>query len=179
MACYLDTNVIVTRYLPTDPNFPAVNAFFKKFHEAKYASEISVLELYCVFSRLIKGGAVSVVDYANEFESLSADEKVRVSVEHAIQTWRLRVTVPEISFTKLPISKQVIELDHRLFEAIRVSSKLGLKTLDTLHIAFASTLREMAIGLETFITLDGEMLSKREDIESEFGIQVVSPALEL
>ena len=178
MACYLDTNVIVTRYLPADPNFLAVNTFFKKSHEAKYGSEISVLELYCVFSRLIKGGAVSVADYASEFESLNVDEKVRVSVEHAIQTWRLRVTVPEISFTKLQISKQAIQMDHRLFEAIRVSSKLGLKTLDTLHIAFASTLREIAIDLETFITLDAEIISKREDIESEFGIQVASPAPE-
>jgi predicted nucleic acid-binding protein len=175
MTCYLDTNVIVTRYLPTDPNFPAVNTFFKKSHEAKYGSEISVLELYCVFSRLIRGGAVSVVDYVDEFERLNADDKVRISVEHAIQTWHLRVAVPEISFSKLPISKQVIELDHRFFEAIRVSSKLGLRTLDTLHLAFASTLREVAIDLDTFMTLDREILSMREDIERELGIHVASP----
>jgi len=178
MACYLDTNVIITRYLPTDQNFPAVNTFFKKSHRARYASEISVLELYCVFSRLIKGGAVSVAEYGEEFESLSVHEKVRVSVDHAIQSWRLRVTVPMVSFTKLPIPGKVIEVDHRLFEAIRVSSRLGLRALDTLHIAFASTIREIATDLDSFITLDGEILSKKEDIENEFDLQVVNPVSE-
>jgi hypothetical protein len=37
------------------------------------------------------------------------------------------------------------------------------------------SLRELAPGLETFTTLDKEITSRREEIEIELGITVVSP----
>jgi len=50
MATYLDTSVIVARYMPADPAFSKVERLYRARSEARYVSEISVLELHCVFS---------------------------------------------------------------------------------------------------------------------------------
>ena len=57
MATYLDTSVIVARYVPADPAFNEVERLFRTSPESRYISEISVLELHCVFSRLIRDEA--------------------------------------------------------------------------------------------------------------------------
>jgi hypothetical protein len=95
--------------------------------------------------------------------------------EHAIRTWRLTVATPERTYARYPLSRQTIETQHELFEAIRTAPALGLKTLDTLHLTYAKTIRETVPDLETFTTLDEDIISRRNEIESELDITVVSP----
>lgn len=149
--------------------------FFKKVSEPRYISEISILELYCVFSRLIRGDSVTTLDGIRDFGQLTIDEKVRVAVEHAVRTWGARVIVPERTFVRLPISKQTLEIAHELFEAILSSPGLGLKTLDALHVAYACAIKELAPDLDTFTTLDKDISSRREAIQNQTGIRVVTP----
>lgn len=178
MSTYLDTSVILVRYVPSDPKSQAVDNFFKKTRKARYISEISVLELYCVFSKAIRAGLLKALDRTTNFENLSTEEKVKVAVEHAIRTWRLRVVATERSFVKLPVGRQTLEIEHEFFEAIRFSSKFGLKTLDTLHLAYASAIRELEPDLATFTTVDREITSRREEIEKQIGIRVLEPSVE-
>ena len=175
MATYLDTSVIIARYIPADPAFNKVERLFRASTEARYISEISVLELHCVFSRLIRGGMLSAPLGISSFADLEIKEKVKVAVEHAIRTWRLTVTTPERTYARFPLSRQTIETQHELFEAIRTAPAVGLKTLDTLHLTYAKTIRETVPDLETFTTLDGDIISRRNEIESELDITVVSP----
>jgi predicted nucleic acid-binding protein len=175
MATYLDTSVIIARYMPADPAFNKVERLFRASTEARYISEISVLELHCVFSRLIRGGMLSAPLGISTFADLETREKVKVAVEHAIRTWRLTVATPERTYARYPLSRQTIETQHELFEAMRTAPALGLKTLDTLHLTYAKTIRETVPDLETFTTLDGDIISRRNEIESELDITVVSP----
>ncbi len=175
MATYLDTSVIIARYMPADPAFKKVQMLFRASAEARYISEISVLELHCVFSRLIRAGVLSVHLGLSSFADLEMKEKVRVAVEHAIRTWRLTVTTPERTYAKFPLSRQTIETQHELFEAIRTAPALGLKTLDILHLTYAKTMREAVPDLKTFTTLDEDIVSRRNEIENELDITVVSP----
>jgi len=175
MATYLDTSVIIARYMPADPAFNKVERFFQESTQARYVSEISVLELHCVFSRLIRGGMLTAPLWISSFADLEMKEKVKVAVEHAIRTWRLTVATPERTYARFPLSRQTIETQHELFEAIRTAPALGLKTLDTLHLTYAKTIRETVPDLETFTTLDGDIISRRNEIESELDITVVSP----
>jgi predicted nucleic acid-binding protein len=175
MATYLDTSIIIARYMPADPAFNKVERLFRASTEARYISEISVLELHCVFSRLIRGGMLSAPLGISSFADLEIREKVKVAVEHAIRTWRLTVATPKRTYAKFPLSRQTIETQHELFEAIRTAPALGLKTLDTLHLTYAKTIRETVPDLETFTTLDGDIISRRNEIESELDITVVSP----
>jgi predicted nucleic acid-binding protein len=175
MATYLDTSVIIARYMPADPAFNEVERLFRASTEARYISEISVLELHCVFSRLIRGGMLSAPLGISSFADLEIKEKVKVAVEHAIRTWRLTVATPERTYARFPLSRQTIETQHELFEAMRTAPALGLKTLDTLYLTYAKTIRETVPDLETFTTLDGDIISRRNEIESELDITVVSP----
>ena len=111
----------------------------------------------------------------SSFADLETNEKVRVAVEHAIRTWRLTVATPERTYTRFPLSRQTIETQHELFEAIRTAPTLGLKTLDMLHLTYARTIRESVPDLKTFTTLDGEIISRRKEIENELDLTVVSP----
>jgi predicted nucleic acid-binding protein len=175
MVTYLDTSVIIARYMPADPAFNKVERLFRASTEARYISEISVLELHCVFSRLIRGGMLSAPLEISSFADLEIKEKVKVAVEHAIRTWRLTVATPERTYARYPLSRQTIETQHELFEAMRTAPALGLKTLDMLHLTYAKTIRETVPDLETFTTLDGDIISRRNEIESELDITVVSP----
>lgn len=174
-ATYLDTSVILARYVPSDPSFHSVENFFKRMSEPRYISEISILELYCVFSRLINGGSLTALDDVRSFGHLTIDEKVRVAVEHALRTWRLKVIVPERTLVRLPLSKQTLEIAHELFEAIRSSPRVGLKTLNALHVAYAHSIKELIPDLDTFTTLDEDISSKKEVIQNITGIRVVTP----
>lgn len=174
-ATYLDTSIILTRYVPSDPNFHSVENYFKRLSEPRYISEISILELYCVFSRLIRAGSLTALDGIRGFDQLTIDEKVRVAVEHAVRTWGAKVIVPERTFVRLPLSKQTLEIAHEIFEAIRSSPRLGLKTLDSLHVAYAYTIKELVPNLDTFTTLDNDISSRREAIQNETEIRVVTP----
>jgi predicted nucleic acid-binding protein len=175
MATYLDTSVIIARYMPADPAFSKVERLFRASSEARYISEISVLELHCVFSRLIRGGMLTAHLGLSSFAGLEMKEKVKVAVEHAIRTWRLTVTTPERTYARFPLSRQTIEIQHELFEVLRTVPALGLKTLDMLHLTYAKTMRETVPDLETFTTLDGDIISRRNEIENELDITVVSP----
>jgi predicted nucleic acid-binding protein len=175
MATYLDTSVIIARYVHADPAFRKVERLFKESSEARHISEISVLELHCVFSRLIRGGMLTAGLGLRSFADLEMKEKVKVAVEHAIRTWRLTVTTPERTFARFRLSGQTIKIQHELSEAMRTAPALGLKTLDMLHLIYTKTMRETVPDLETFTTLDGDIISRRNDIKKELGIVVVSP----
>ncbi len=113
----------------------------------------------------------------SSFDDLEMREKVKVAVEHAIRTWRLTVATVERTYAKLPLSRQTIDTQHEFFEAIRTAPALGLKTLDMLHLTYAKTIRETVPDLKTFMTLDGEIISRRNEIENELDITVVSPSI--
>ena len=60
--------------------------------------------------------------------------------------------------------------------ALEIGSNTGLKTLDTLHLASASIVsRIYESKIDYFVTLDEDMLKRREDISSIIGSRVVSP----
>jgi len=85
------------------------------------------------------------------------------------------VTTPERTHARFALSRQTIKIQHELFQAIRIRLALGLKTLDMLHLAYAKTMRETVPDLETSTTLDGDIISQRDEIQKELDITVASP----
>jgi predicted nucleic acid-binding protein len=161
--------------MPSDPDFHQVEIFFRNKSQPRYISEVSILELYCVFSRLMKGGFLTALDDERDFEQLATDEKVRVAVEHAVRSWGVKVIIAERTFVRLPVSKQMLDIAHELFEAIRCSVEFSLKTLDALHLAYAGTMKELVPDLDTFRTLDRDVCSRKEVIQNRTGIRILTP----
>jgi hypothetical protein len=56
---------------------------------------------------------------------------------------------------------------------VPIASALGLKALDIPHLTYAK--RETVPDLETFATLDGDIISRRDKIQKELDITVASP----
>ena len=174
-STYLDTSIILARYLRSDPNFHRVEKLLGNTSQPRYISEASILELYCVFSRLINSRSLISLEEKVGFDQLTTDEKVRVAVEHAIRSWRVKGITPERTSIRLPASDQMFEVTHEIFEAIRCAPELGLKALDALHLAYASTIKEVDPDLDTFTTLDKDISSKKDTIETKTGIRIVVP----
>ena len=64
--------------------------------------------------------------------------------------------------------------------ALEIGAKTGVKTLDTLHLASASVAsRIYGQKIDCFVTLDEDILKRREDISGLIESRVVSPAEQL
>ena len=60
-------------------------------------------------------------------------------------------------------------------KAANTAHVLGLKTLDMLHLAYAHLISKLEFRLDSFITGDGEILSKAPEIQHELGLTVEHP----
>jgi predicted nucleic acid-binding protein len=58
---------------------------------------------------------------------------------------------------------------------IRLAHALKLKTLDLLHIAYASNLRKWGYDIKTFVTLDQDIIGRAQEIQQETEIEVEEP----
>jgi len=50
-----------------------------------------------------------------------------------------------------------------------------LKALDTLHLTYPRAIKETTPNLETFTTLDNDICSRREEIETKLGLRIMTP----
>jgi hypothetical protein len=71
------------------------------------------------------------------------------------------------------VSLDNLKLFNKFSEVISLSIKLKLKTLDLLHIAYASQLAKQNF-IRFFITLDSEILNKKDIILKATGIKIIN-----
>ncbi|MCX8207440.1 MAG: PIN domain-containing protein [Methanothrix sp.] len=63
-----------------------------------------------------------------------------------------------------------LRFDHVMRIAFRTAPELKLRTLDLLHVSACRS-----IGADKFVTLDGDIINKRDLIRDRLGITVISP----
>ncbi|MEM3004522.1 MAG: hypothetical protein QXK96_04415 [Candidatus Bathyarchaeia archaeon] len=92
MSTYIDTSVILARYNPNHPHSASCRKFLKETKDEKLASPLSILELSCIFSRLLEAREVEAPPQIEAMlKDLSYEENVQASVEYAIKDFRLRI----------------------------------------------------------------------------------------
>jgi predicted nucleic acid-binding protein len=166
---YLDTCVIIAYCVDGDPNHgKAVNIVerLRRVIGANefYASTLTLTELYSVLSRNIQSfrlppGIEELVDYKT---------KLRLAVAYLLQLIPLHIISDEAKLADLDCWK----IFNKFFEGINLAFKLKLKTLDLLHIAYASQFMEKGL-VKFFVTFDSEILENREAILEGLGIEVL------
>jgi len=67
-----------------------------------------------------------------------------------------------------------IKISHIYLKALELASKLRLKTLDTLHLAHISCLKDEGIQLEYLITNNKEILARGDRISDVLKSRVLS-----
>jgi len=128
-----------------------------------YASALTLVELYSVVSRNIQKFKLPP-----DIEELTNHRsKLQATITYFIQLLSLHILSDEA---------KLIDLDHlklfyKFFDAIDLATKLKLKTLDLLHLAYAHQL-VMEKLIKFFVTFDSQILENKEVILKDIGIEV-------
>jgi len=168
MMAYVDTNVIIAKYVPADK----LNSRATKFLECKdrkIASPVSIIELAAVISRMD-----SNMEAPPELLQEPPKRRVRTLVEFMIRDSRVFIaSVP--AQARIKVAGAVLSVPIEYQNCIRLAHALKLKTLDLVHLAYADGLRKWGHDIDTFVTFDIDILERSDAIHDELGIEIKEP----
>jgi|YelNatPaOPRAMG01_1025707.scaffolds.fasta_scaffold41886_4 predicted nucleic acid-binding protein len=163
---YLDTCVILAYCIDGDPQHrKAVNLVEKLRQKADkfYASTLTLVELYSVLSRNIQKYRLP----PGIEESVNHKNKLQATITYFIQLLSLHILSDEAKLVDLGNLK----LFYEFFDAIDLATKLKLKTLDLLHLAYARQFAAKKL-VRSFVTFDSQILENKDAILKDIGIEV-------
>ena len=159
---YIDTSIIIAALDPYDPRRKEAISLLEK-EEFKIVSELTLAELASVLSR------------RRELISTIAD-KLKLSKELTIVAILLYLTKRfKLKYMKI-LARSRIPLIGDIYtpmaKAIMLSSKLGLKALDLLHVAYLEILKEEGTPVTKLLTFDKDFKKAKEYLEKEVKVKV-------
>lgn len=166
--CYIDTNVLVSQYKPTDPFYKeslVVAKALKGGEIVGYTSPLTIIEACSFMSRhfpLRKGENTEEVTRQAISKVLKDLSKLRL---------RFVESPGDNSFS---MDGQEVGMPA-LFHQALVFTTTALPTLDLFHLASAkySSLSDSDIG--AFITGDSDFLRRKKDLSQIIGMAILSP----
>lgn len=165
---YLDTNVLLSQYKPTDPYHDESLAIVKALRERRmvgYTGSITILEACSFASR-------NYVPRRGETQS----EAKRLAVAKMLETFsklRLAFSTPPGEYPILIGNREI--LMPSIFHDALVMTLSGLRTLDILHLAAAKYAGETEPEIRGFVTGDSELLEARKTIARIVNMPFLSP----
>ncbi len=172
MLLYLDTNIILARYAPDEPQHNKAKTLLQKIDTGEFTAVTSVLtlvEVVCTTSRA--------------YEKFNA-KKVNLGREQVAGAFLKRIlNINKLTFipmggeVSVNVTKRQVEIPALFALALEIGSKTGVKTLDTLHLASASIASKIyGHKIDCFVTLDEDILKRSREISALIESKVVSPA---
>ena len=169
---YLDTSVILTKYAPSDPNYPAVTALFRAVENQGIMAVTSTLTLVEVASSV-----------ARAYEKFVQEENIKMAKEKLVIAYVKRVVkIPNLQF--FTVGREVgiqfngvnVKLPLVFTKALEIAPRSGLKSLDNLHLAAANiALKTLGLKIDYLVTQDDEILKRRSEIRRITEIPIASP----
>ena len=166
---YMDTNVYISGLKPDDPFHSDSKAIVKALERNEIRAETSVLTLLEVAS-------VSGRVYAAKKGKKSQKERKVFIVRSLRRLAGLKTKFINISGdTHLSIRGIEASLPSVFNEAILLSLKSTLKTLDLIHLAAAKHAKQVNTDLSAFVTGDKDFLSNKKELYEIMKMPVFSP----
>jgi predicted nucleic acid-binding protein len=166
---YMDTNVYISALKPDDPFHSDSKAIVKALEQNEIRAETSVLTLLEVAS-------VSGRLYAAKKGNKSEKERKVFIVRSLRRLAGLKTKFINISGdTRLSIKGVETSLPSIFNEAILLSLKSTLKTLDLIHLAAAKHAKQANADLSAFVTGDRDFLSNKKELNEIMKMPVLSP----
>lgn len=168
---YVDTSIIIAKYKKQDEYYKYANQILNPDKNKKCISHITLVELSSVLSRNIDNIHLSEIE---ELDALSDKEKILFMIKYIIADCGFKI----YNFTGLNeissiIPKDQISMDYQ--QAINISMKSKLRTLDNLHFATVKNIVTFkGINIEYFLTGDHEILENTE-ISDILDMQIIHP----
>lgn len=171
MIVYLDTNVILARYAPDEPQHDEAKILMNKIEAGKIDAVTSVLtlvEVVCTTSRAYQ-------KFDDEAGALGREEVAGAFLRRVLNIKKLEL-IPMGGELSVAAEERQVKLPALFALALEIGSKTGVKTLDTLHLASASIAsRIYGNKVDYFVTLDEDILKRHEEIRNLIDSNVVSP----
>jgi len=164
---YLDTNVLIAYYFEEDENHRSAEKIVENLRSGRkqpFISPLTLTEIFSVISR-------NIWKYRLPPHLKKHSERTRV---YTLVKLILKALNPNI-INDEPRVEQLnnTTVFHIFRRAIDYSSHLKLATLDLLHITYALQLANKGL-IDTFVTLNRDMLTKTEPIE-KLGLKICAP----
>ncbi|HZY93742.1 MAG TPA: PIN domain-containing protein [Candidatus Bathyarchaeia archaeon] len=166
----MDTNVLLAAYAPKDPMNREARNFLDKNRALKVASPLTFVELSAILGRANPSLDIPT-SYTHEY---SLRQRIRASVEYMFHDADVRLA-SHVGISTLRFQQRTISLPMEYSSAAKIAHALGLKTLDLLHLAYAHLISKLQLHIDSFITGDGDILSKASQIQHELGLTVDRP----
>ena len=168
MMAYVDTNVIIAKYVPADKLSGRATAFLES-RDRKIASPVSVIELAAVISRID-----SNLEGPPELLQETPRRRVRTLVEFMIRDSGLFLaSLP--AQARIKVAGALLSVPIEYHNCIRLAHALKLKTLDLVHLAYADSLRKWGHDIDSFVTFDVDIIERSAAIYEELGIEIKEP----
>lgn len=172
MLLYLDTNIILARYAPDEPQHDEAKDLLNKVEGGDLSavtSTLTLVEVVCATSRAYER-------FADKVGSLGREEVAGAFLRRVVNIRNLGF-ISMGGEVSVNVMKRRVKLPALFAMALEMGSKTGVKTLDTLHLASASIAsRIYGHKIDCFVTLDEDILKRREDISGLIESRVLTPA---
>lgn len=157
---YIDTSVIVSALDPADPS--SINSIEVLRKREKVVSELVITELNSVMLR--KG------NFVNLMSELPGD---RNSSSYAAITYILqRFDILYLPVQQIQIETPLGKYNNIVAFAIELANKVPMRTLDLLHLSYASSIANLTRSEIEFVTRDREFELYNTEINDEVGIKI-------
>ena len=158
---YVDTSVIVLALDRLDPRCSLAKAALKRAGD-KVVSELVLVELSAV---LAKKGLTKLFA-----EKLGVNRRLIAStlILYLLRRFGLRVRAVD-GLIRIPM---LGDMSQPMAEALNLSERFRLRTLDLLHLAYVKLLKEMGERIDILMTADEELKKMAKEIEEELGVTV-------
>jgi len=169
---YLDTNVILTRYAPEEPQHDEAKNLLNKIENGEFAAFTSIMTMIEVVSTTSR----AYDRFTAEVGSLKRGEIAGAFLRRIVNIRNLDF-IPLGGEVSMDVEEQSIKLPVLFAIALEIGSKTGVKTLDNIHLA-ASSVASRIYGhkIDYFITLDEDILKRHEEIKELIEAKVATPA---
>lgn len=160
---YIDTSVIVSALDPLDSEHNLARSVIDE-HDDNVISELTLVEMTSVIQRR--------QDSLNKKTILNSSNIIDLygKILYILQEMELKLLFPNESSIGSPLGN----LASPYFRAIELSSDVPMKTLDLLHLGFASEIGDnLNIKLD-FLTRDNEFAKYSDKILEVLGIRVLT-----
>jgi len=161
---YIDTNVIISFYFDDERSREIARKIVDRLRGRNtrlYASPLTIVELFSAISRKLPNlrlpPHVEII-----VKELKPDEKtiVHILIRSMLESLNITVVDDDPIFD---LFDNRVRMFYIFRKAIENSVSLKLRTLDLIHVSYALQLASKGL-LDTFVTLDKEIINKRDFI---------------
>ncbi|OLD03933.1 MAG: hypothetical protein AUJ07_05160 [Crenarchaeota archaeon 13_1_40CM_3_53_5] len=166
---YVDTGVLIAAYAPKDPLRSAARNFLGKSRASRIISSLTFEELSSVLSRIEEN-----LELPSILRQEPPQRRIRALVEYVVRDCRLTIA-SQVGSSRIRLGGRSVTMPMEYSTAAALAPKLKLRSLDLLHLAYASLISRLEFSISSFVTGDETILGKTDEIQESLNITVTHP----